>query len=46
MKYYYGNSVKEALNFPPIEIKTAKQLKEYEESYWVVIPADEEKEDL
>lgn len=41
MKYYYGNSVKEALSNPPITIRSTKQLREYEENYWVVIPEDE-----
>lgn len=41
MKYYYGNSMKEALSNPPMEIKTTKQLRQYEENYSVVIPASE-----
>ena len=40
MKYYYGNSVKEALSNPPVEIKTTKQLKQYEENYNVVIECE------
>lgn len=41
MKYYYGNSVKEALSNAPVEIKTTKQLRGYEENYSVVIPAED-----
>ena len=41
MKYYYGNSVKEALSNPPVEIKTTKQLKQYEENYNVVIECED-----
>lgn len=41
MKYYYGNSYKEALGNDPVEIKTTKELREYEEVYEVVIPKDE-----
>ena len=40
MKYYYGNSWKEALSNPPVEIKTTKQLIQYEECYTFVIAAD------
>ena len=42
MKYYYGNSYKEAVSNPPVEIKTTKQLRGYEENYTWVIPAEEE----
>lgn len=45
MKYYYGNSYKEALSNPSIEIKTTKQLRQYEEVYTWVIPADEIEEE-
>lgn len=41
MKYYYGNSVKEALANSAVEIKTTKQLQQYEENYSVVIPAED-----
>ncbi len=41
MKYYYGNSVKEALSNNPVEIKTTKQLQQYEENYSVVIPCED-----
>ena len=45
MKYYYGDSIKEAMYNKPVEIKTAKQLEQYKENYSIVIPADEEIED-
>lgn len=48
MKYYYGNSWKEAMSNPPVEIKTTKQLVQYEECYSFVIAAsaiDENKEE-
>ena len=38
--YYYGNSVKEAMSNPPVAIKTAKQLIQYEANYTFVISAD------
>ena len=38
--YYYGNSMKEAMSNPPVEIKTAKQLIQYEANYTFVIAAD------
>jgi hypothetical protein len=41
MKYYYGNSYKEALSNEPVEIKTTRALRSYEEVYSVVIAADE-----
>lgn len=41
MKYYYGNSTKEALSNAPVEIRTTKQLKHYQEVYNVVINAEE-----
>ena len=37
-KYYYGNSYKEAISNPPVEIKTVKQLREYEAQYVFVFP--------
>lgn len=40
MKYYYGNSWKEAMSNPPVEIKTTKQLAQYEANYTFVIAAD------
>ena len=41
MKYYYGNSYKEAVSNNPVEIKSAKVLESYKEVYNVVIPANE-----
>ena len=38
MKYYYGNSMKEAMSNPAVEIKSTKQLRQYEENYNIVIP--------
>lgn len=38
--YYYGNSMKEAMSNPPVKIKTAKQLIQYEANYTFVISAD------
>lgn len=40
MKYYYGNSYKEAVSNEPVEIKTTDALRSYEENYNVVIPVD------
>lgn len=40
MKYYYGNSWKEAVSNPPVEIRTTKQLVQYEQNYAVVIAAN------
>lgn len=44
MKYYYGNSMKEALSNEPVEIRTTKQLQDYEREYNVVVPARDFKE--
>ena len=41
MKYYYGNSYKEAVSNSPVEINSSKVLKQYQEVYNVVIPEDE-----
>ena len=41
MKYYYGNSYKEAVSNSPVNIKSAKQLRQYEENYTWVIPVEE-----
>ena len=41
MKYYYGDSMKDALSHSPVEIKTTKQYEAYKEMYGVVIPCDE-----
>lgn len=43
MKYYYGDSFKDALANEPVEIKSTKTLEQYQEMYWVVIPASEVK---
>lgn len=39
MKYYYGNSIKEALANEPVEIKSTRILEQYRENYSVVVPA-------
>lgn len=41
MKYYYGNSMKEALSNAPVEIETTKQYEGYKEVYSVLIPCDD-----
>lgn len=41
MKYYYGNSYKEAFSNDPVEIKTTEALRSYEQIYSVVVSADE-----
>lgn len=43
MKYYYGNSIKEAISNKPVEIKNTIILEQYKEVYSVVIPATEKK---
>lgn len=45
MKYYYGNDWVEAVNNPPVEIKTTKQLRQYEECYNIVVSVDDVKEE-
>lgn len=40
MKYYYGNSYKEAVSNDPIEIRSIKKLQQYQENYTFVIAAD------
>ena len=40
MKYRYGNSMKEAMSNPPIDIKSTTQLEQYKECYNVVVPDD------
>lgn len=45
MLYYYGNDWKEAVSNPPVDIKSAKQLAQYEDNYNVVVPANEVEED-
>lgn len=41
MKYYYGDSMKEAMMNEPVEIKTTDELEAYRQNYWVVIPASD-----
>ena len=46
MKYYYGNSYKEAISNNPVEINSTRILKQYQDVYNVVIPvADVDDED-
>lgn len=42
MKYYYGNSMKEALSCAPVTIKSTRILEQYKENYNVVISDDDE----
>lgn len=42
MKYYYGNSYKEAVSNGPVEIKSTRILQQYQNAYSVVIPFLEE----
>lgn len=37
MKYYYGNSYKEAISNDPVEIKSTRELQQYQEAYNFVI---------
>ena len=46
MKCYYGNTWKEAMSNPPIEIESAEQLQQYEECYTFVITKIEKEEDV
>lgn len=39
MKYYYGDSYKEALSNEAVVIRRGRQLRQYEENYAFVIPA-------
>lgn len=41
MKYYYGNDYNEAISNQPVEIRSANNLRRYEENYNVVIPVAE-----
>jgi hypothetical protein len=45
MKYYYGNSYKEAISNEPVEIKTTDALRSYQENYNVVIATVDVDED-
>lgn len=40
-KYYYGNSIKEALSNPAVDIETTNQLDQYVNTYNVVIRAED-----
>lgn len=40
-RYYYGYDYEEAINNPPVNIQSVKQLEQYEEQYNFVIPAEE-----
>lgn len=42
MKYYYGNSYKEAISNNPVEIDSTKILEAYRENYNVVFPAEDQ----
>ena len=47
MRYYYGNSLKEAISNNPVEIESTKILSQYEGCYSFVIPESDIKlEDL
>jgi len=40
MKYYYGNTYKEAINNAPADIQTTEQLQQYESCYAVIFPVE------
>ena len=42
MKYFYGNSYKEARSNNPVEIDSTKILEAYKENYNVVFPAEDQ----
>lgn len=42
MKYYYGNSYKEALANDPVELTTIEQYQQYTDNYSVVIPVSDQ----
>lgn len=44
MKYYYGHSWKEALVNPPVNIRSTKQLQQYQDCYAFVIPVSKQSE--
>ena len=46
MKYYYGNSYKEAISNNPVELDKVEILQAYEANYNVVIPANEFEEEF
>lgn len=45
MKYYYGNSYKEAISNKPVEIENTDVLEAYKENYSFVIPINEDEID-
>lgn len=42
MKYFYGNSYKEALSNNPVEIKSTEVLEAYKKNYSNVFPAEDQ----
>jgi len=44
MKYYYGNSYKEAMSNNPVEITSTKILEAYKDAYACVIAEEGEEE--
>ena len=44
MKYYYGNSFKEAISNNPVEIESTELLEKYKEVYSNVFPAEDDEE--
>ena len=46
MKYYYGDSMKDALGHDPVEITRTEDLIQYQSVYSVVIPASEVQPEL
>lgn len=44
MKYYYGNSYKEAISNDPVEINSIKILKQYQDAYSTVFLAEEDEQ--
>ncbi|MCK9470337.1 MAG: hypothetical protein M0Q88_01100 [Bacilli bacterium] len=44
MKYYYGNSYKEAMSNDPVEINSIRILKQYQDVYNVVIAVEEDEQ--
>lgn len=44
MKYYYGHSWKEALANPPVNIRSIKQLQQYQDCYAFVISVSKQSE--
>ena len=45
MKFYYGNSYKEAVSNKPVEIRTLKQLRAYHDNYTWVIPVNDSEDE-